>query len=473
MGVGPTGNSVKNGPDVFFLWPHLKRKWRNSAQLGPLQYAIIRNNRGQVRHEIGPALYFLGPYDELVELKEKVVLQKDQYIRLVDRLTGSERVLQGPHTVIPDVMEQAPNGTEKAVIIDDDVAVLVLDKHSGEQRLESTKGVFVPGPYERILSQQTLIRVLPHQAVVVRDAKGYMDVRSGQNGNGTGFAFFLPPYTRVFEMEWTSYAHVDHAANGEKIFISKIDLRSKKMFFQYDVRTSDNVKLQLEGTIFWKIHDVSMMVKTTSDPEGDVWQHARSNLIQAVSKVTLAKFMADFNNITMEAFREQAEDGFYKVRGVEVGSMELTRYVCLDKKTADILEDIIQETTHRLNRLQQQKSENDINAAKLQSEIELERKRTALIQTRADNARLEASSRGDAGGLELMREVAAFVNGLNDTLPNVENRIDLYKLHETLKSKDAGMHSLASGNATLFLTPQDVDLKFNIGTGLGRSLSEL
>merc|ERR1712151_541758 len=274
-------------------------------------------------------------------------------------------------------------------------------------------------------------------------------------------------------MEWTSYANVENAASGEKIPISKIDLRSKKMFFQYDVRTSDNVKLQLDGTIFWNINDVSMMVKTTSDPEGDVWQHARSNLIQAVSKVTLAKFMADFNNITMEAFREQSADGFYKARGVEVGSMELTRYVCLDKRTADILEDIIQETTHRLNQLQQQKSENDVKSAQLQSEIELERKRTALIQTRADNARLEASSRGDAGGLELMREVAAFVNGLNDTLPNVENRIDLYKLHETLKSKDAGMHSLASGNATLFLTPQDVDLKFNIGSGLGHGLSDL
>ena len=37
-----------------------------------------------------------------------------------------------------------------------------------------------------------------------------------------------------------------------KVKITMIDLRAQKMFFQNEVRTSDNVRLKLEGTIFWQ-----------------------------------------------------------------------------------------------------------------------------------------------------------------------------------------------------------------------------
>merc|ERR1712093_93774 len=102
------------------------------------------------------------------------------------------------------------------------------------------------------------------------------------------------------------------------------------MFFKYEVRTSDNVKLQLEGTIFWQVRNVSMMIHATSDPEGDVWHHARSALIQAVSNATLQRFMSGFNGIVMDAFRRQALDGFYEERGVELLSMGVSRFDCAD-----------------------------------------------------------------------------------------------------------------------------------------------
>merc|ERR1719379_399150 len=99
-------------------------------------------------------------------------------------------------------------------------------------------------------------------------------------------------------------------------------MRMRKMFFSYEVRTSDNVKLYLEGTIFWKVQNVPLMINATSDPEGDVWHHARSALIQAVSRNTLQQFMKKFNEITMKAFDSQAADGFYAGRGVVLESME-------------------------------------------------------------------------------------------------------------------------------------------------------
>lgn len=79
--------------------------------------------------------------------------------------------------------------------------------------------------------------------------------------------------------------------------------------------------------------------------------------------------MHRFNNISMAAFEAQATDGFYTERGVEILSMEVTRYEPMDLKTAEVLQEIIQETTNRINRLQQQNSENDVQAAKLASDI--------------------------------------------------------------------------------------------------------
>merc|ERR1712084_200457 len=86
-----------------------------------------------------------------------------------------------------------------------------------------------------------------------------------------------------------------------KVPVTKIDTRSQYAFFEYEVRTSDNVALLLEGTIFWQVVDVPKMIMKTGDPKGDVWYHARSAMIQAVSKVTLKEFMEKFNNIVSNA----------------------------------------------------------------------------------------------------------------------------------------------------------------------------
>merc|ERR550537_1589530 len=106
-------------------------------------------------------------------------------------------------------------------------------------------------------------------------------------------------------MFWGSAASPDEVANNKlasgrktvnyKVPVTKIDTRSQYAFFEYSVRTSDNVELILEGTIFWQVVDVATMIERTGDPKGDVWYHARSSLIQAVSAVTLEEFMKNFN----------------------------------------------------------------------------------------------------------------------------------------------------------------------------------
>jgi len=181
---------------------------------------------------------------------------------------------------------------------------------------------------DEVMEVRKLIRVEPHEVAITRDVSGSYTFFNGSAG-GIGTSFFLPPYSELVTMKWSD----DHGVAG-MIEVTKIDLRAQKMFFKFEVRTSDNVKLRLEGTIFWQVKDVAKMLSMTSDPAGDISQHARSALIQAVSKVPLSKFMSDFNNITMEAFGLQAADGFYAERGVELQSMEVTRFDCVDRETA-------------------------------------------------------------------------------------------------------------------------------------------
>merc|ERR1712193_207518 len=98
-------------------------------------------------------------------------------------------------------------------------------------------------------------------------------------------------------MEWSS-----GSTAKEKKKVTKIDQRSQYMTFNYEVRTSDNVRLRLEGTVFWRVTNVPKMVHATPDPMGDVWHHTRSTLIQAVSQATLEQFMEGFNSIVAQAF---------------------------------------------------------------------------------------------------------------------------------------------------------------------------
>merc|ERR1712226_1456345 len=133
--------------------------------------------------------------------------------------------------------------------------------------------------------------------------------------------------------------------------------------------------------------------------------------------------------ITQEAYTAQAFDEFYNERGVELKSMELTKFDCVDAKTSQILQQIIQETTNRINQLQAQESENEVKAAKLRADINIENQRKELIQAQAENARLEAEMVGQSDGTKLVQRAATFISGLETALPEVGSRVELYKLH--------------------------------------------
>ena len=131
----PSSLSVVNGPQVAWFAPviNIARK-RKALQLEEKQYAKIKDTlSGKMRVESGPTLHFMGPYDEHVSTDDKIVLLNHQYARLVDTATGDVRVEKGEQTIVPGPFEHLATKAD-AVYIDDETAVLVLSKESGQQR---------------------------------------------------------------------------------------------------------------------------------------------------------------------------------------------------------------------------------------------------------------------------------------------------------------------------------------------------
>lgn len=262
-------------------------------------------------------------------------------------------------------------------------------------------------------------------------------------------------------MKWSAFSE-DLSASVEqqssKMMVTKIDTRSQKLFFRYSVFTSDNVKLVLDGTIFWNIGNVAKMINQTSDPSGDVWHHARSGLIQAVSRSTLGNFMLSMSSISSEASESQRRDTFYTNRGIEVDSIEITAFEVADSTTSQILQDIILETTERINRLQKQTSSDEIAAARLIGDIKLERKRTQLVIYRATNELLRAEMAGDIEGLRRLGFANTFIGGLNVSVPSLDTRIDLFKHYQLVQSRNEMTNDLGAGGQRFFVTPLELGL---------------
>jgi regulator of protease activity HflC (stomatin/prohibitin superfamily) len=435
------GKEVVNGPGTHLTDPFRKQDWRKATRLGPLEYALLENElTGIPRHVEGPALVWLDAYDTHVGTKAKIILQKDEYIILVEQVEGTERVVKGPKTFVPSPTETSPKGPQKVAFLDTDSAALILDKTTGMESLVQEQGIYVPNKYQEVLEIRNLIHVLPHEAVIEQDDKGRYTVHSGPS------AFFIQPYHSLVTMDWSSYSDpidpTKFSQEHKRAKITKIDMRARMMFFTYEVRTSDNVKLRLDGNIFWRITNVTRMVEISADPEGEVWQHARSGLIQGVSRTTLSDFMNRFNEISTAAFEAQATDGFYKERGVEIISMEVTRYEPMDSKTAEVLQ-----------------------AAKLASDIQLEKSRTELIETQSKNQQLQAQMQGESDGQKRARNAKAFIDGLETSVANVSKRVELYELQERLDNSLRNTEHISSSKATLFLTPQDMNLKLHMHNG--------
>jgi len=225
--------------------------------------------------------------------------------------------------------------------------------------------------------------------------------------------------------------------------------------YKFCCRTCDNVELVVDLTFFWELDEIDKMIHMTEDLPGDICSHARSMIIQDVALVTLEKFMAEFNQIIRQAVLER-EDSFYSDRGAKVHSVEVRSIHCKDPNTEKVLQEIIKETTDRLNRLQKQSSENEVRLYKMKGEIEAEKMKADLLRIRHAHKKAEALMEGEARS----DNVRAFLKGLEGASVPFSTQFDMW---ESLKKVEA-IKKLSQTGAQMYFTPKDLNLSMESST---------
>jgi len=495
---GLTEQTIIHGPKTAFLQLFRKSfEVRKAISLGAMDYCVIENVlTGDKRVEVGPKLVFRKPYDEILknnlglEKRKATSLKSNEYARLVDERSGKVRVVRGQRgCLVPGPYEKYMDGdkmhaidlrvfeyvkiqdretgtvrTERgeqlvflgpfevlmeskktAIEVDESTAVLVRNKRSGQLSLVTEKMLFVPSSDEEVLEVRNLIKLADYEASIVRDKTGKDIFYFGKNDDQR--SFFLPPHSELVSLKWSR----GRRRERRDLKITKLDLRPMYMSFEFNCRTNDNVELVLEGSFFWEITDLQAMVKFTNDTTGDICNHARSRFIELVSKVTLQEFMLQFNKIA-EKVHQNDNSNFYEQRGVKIHSLEVTGYRCAETSTALILEEIIQETTNRMNRLQQQESESEIQLKQIRGDIEEERARAELLQIQTDNS----NARSKMEGLAESERVKSFLMHLSTAFPDMDESTKI-SMWNTLRKEDA-LKAVSNGNARLYFTPQNANL---------------
>lgn len=444
---------VEKGKKLLFLqtrW-RLEGGVRRAWTLKSFEYVRLLNKiTGKVTVHRGEKIVFPGPDEEMLDTDKMsaIDLKVDEYVKLEDQSTGEVRVVPGPAQVFLGPNERTcDGGKKKAVQVDEETAVLVRDTSTGQLRLTTERQLFVPGPHEQIQEVQQLIKLADHEAMIIKDKDGNLHFHYGSPERNTQDAprsFFLPPYAEIVKLWWSSGLR----RLKRDLCIERFDCRSQYMWFEFDCRTQDNVELVLECTIFWEVADLAKMVRTTGNLPGDVYNQARSQFIKHVAKVTLKEFMEQLHKIASSIYSE--DEKFYETRGVKIHSLEVTRYKTADPRTSEVLQQIIEETTNRLNRLSQAESENEVKMFRMQGQIEQEKLNEELLEIQQRHSKGEAQA---AGAAESER-VAAFIQGLEMSVPKLDDRIAMWQV---LRKTDA-LNVVAEGGGNFYYTPNDVDL---------------
>jgi len=356
----------------------------------------------------------------------------------------------------------------KGYNIDEEKALLIRNLATGQLSLIIEPQLFIPKPEEQIEKVQDKIRLESYHVAVVKDnQQGSMRFVNGPT------TFFLEPYCELLTQYWSTGLHKDLRNLEIRLF----DTRPHFMWYDFAGRTRDNVELIIGVTFFWGLEDVKDLVSNTSDPPGDLCSHARSVIIQAISRLSLEEFLASFNQVVEQAvlgtktpsvsdpsekkddvkdgkkFRGlPLEDDFYSSRGLYLTSVEVRSIICKDSRTQDVLQEMIQEQTNRINRLQKQESENEVNLRQIHGKMESQKCEADLINVQIEQSQKE----GSLIGLKEAARVRSFLKNLSDVVKNPDDRIGLFN---TLRKSDAIAHLSSGKGVKMVFAPQNADLR--------------
>lgn len=140
---------VEKGPCIWFPGPYEEWEQGSGVWLSSTEFVTVQDTlSGDKRVDKGPCVWFPGPYDQWTK-GASASLTCTQYITVVNKLTGASSMVKGPCIWFPGPYDSA-SAVKEAIVLQDDEYVKLKDISTGTRWVHRGKGLLFLEPTWRI-----------------------------------------------------------------------------------------------------------------------------------------------------------------------------------------------------------------------------------------------------------------------------------------------------------------------------------
>lgn len=142
---------VEKGPCIWFPVPYEEWEQGSGVWLSSTEYVTVQNTfSGERRVDKGPCVWFPGPYDQWTK-GTSTSLTCTQYITVVNKLTGKSDMVKGPCIWFPGPYDTV-SPVKDAIVLQDDEYVKLKDISTGTRWVHRGRSLLFLEPTWRIES---------------------------------------------------------------------------------------------------------------------------------------------------------------------------------------------------------------------------------------------------------------------------------------------------------------------------------
>jgi len=420
---------------------------------------LVRDTEsGNLRQYCDHGLFMPGPYEQIVEVQEKIVLQEFERMAYKDE-TGKLVFVSGDSEMrnffLPPFCEIVTQDwsidlrkehTETVSVWRFDVRPSYMQYEFSCRTVDNVELIVDVSFYWAIVDIQKMI-------MCTADAPGDICTHARSKIIQSVSNKTLMEFLRDFNEIIRKGAGVD-AQPGAGVEEEK-RIRGEELKAELEVELEearaelDQCEEQLASAsvpAYEMLDEIELLEYDEMSPKTKMgWLEKRCK--QAKKKVQALE-----KQIKQHAVTCRAHDPFYGSRGVDLISVEVLKFSCSNKDTDHTLQQIIKETADRLKKKEYQEGENEVAMSKMAGDINLEQRNAELIRIKKSHTITESRIEGQAEA----EKVNAFIAQLagDNNVVSKEKAVELY----TMLRKVDCINLMSQGKSTMYVTPNDVNL---------------
>lgn len=471
------------GPSVWIKkYKDVVEKKDQSIQVPVNHYMIVRDSNNTdcpVQHIPGPKKYYVSAF-QTVEENRNVTANR------APTTSTTERVWNSATSSWNEVKAAVSSDAQTSVLaskycfpmieINQKTAVH-LQMDDGSVQLISKPSYLMPKVGQKVIKYVDRIMLLTTDFCILKGPGGDIVVKNGKNIDDR--SFFLKPF----------YEFVMFSCESRVAILSTLPTF---MAHQFQVRTKDNVVLDLDLRICYQIQSVeTFSASPIEEFYPNIKNHVQNKLLDRFATSLLNEFMNTFAVIAQDSV--EACSAYFLKYGIEILDVQILNFNCKDRETQNLLNSYIETNVHKQNELratqnniaiqeqsnevarrkkdlevqmftkdnevqmEKKQLENTIRIKEMDVEILEEQKRTELLEVKRGNDLVEAEFAGKAKG----HEFNEFVKSIDPNL-SAQQKLTIWKRELELQQAEQVYSKL--GVLNMMPPEQDMDL-FKFGTG--------